>query len=78
MKMLEITGSLVKTSIFDSIRRIRLKVATNCSADGLRETTLKLTEESEIQSELEAAVRPARYAGLGAYTANATPLMYMN
>ena len=35
-------------------------------------------EESEIQTELEAAVIPARYAGLGAYTANEAPLIYMN
>ena len=38
------------------------------------EKLLKLTDESETQSVLDAAVEPARHEGVDAYTANATPL----
>ena len=38
------------------------------------DATLILTDESETQSVLDAAVEPARHAAEDAYTANATPL----
>jgi hypothetical protein len=36
---------------------------------------LTLIADSEIQSDLDAAVNPARYAGVGVYTPNAAPLI---
>jgi hypothetical protein len=38
-------------------------------------TNLKITDESEIQSDLDAVVKPARYTGVGVYTPNAAPLI---
>ena len=42
------------------------------------EKLLKLTDESETQSVLDAAVEPALHAAEDAYTANATPLTELN
>jgi hypothetical protein len=41
----------------------------------LQAKLLTLIAESEIQSDLDAAVNPARYAGVGVYTPNAAPLI---
>ncbi len=40
----------------------------------LNATLLELVDESDIQIDLEAAVKPTRCAGVGAYTPNAIPL----
>ena len=41
----------------------------------LKEVVFDITDESEIQTELEAEVSPARCAGVGECTANAVPRM---
>ena len=42
------------------------------------DATLIMTDESETQIVLDAAVEPARHAAEDAYTANATPLTELN
>ena len=65
-KILDIKGPCPLKPTNDSIERTRWKVEMIVKSNELIKAILKFNEESEIQSDLEAAVKPTRYAGVDA------------